>query len=138
MSVEHTFRTNCTKDQLRKIRAFVKEVLHGYALPEIKINELVLAVDEVCANLIIHSCSCDPNYSIDIAIKKEPNKLVFEFTNRGESFNILSYKEPKIEELIESKRKGGLGLILVNRIMDKIEYARNNDSDIYRMHKSLA
>lgn len=137
MLVEHKYKASCSKDQLRKIRAFVKEVLQGYSISEVKINELILAVDEVCANLIIHSCSCDPNYSIDLIIKKDSKNIIFEFINRGESFDILSYKEPDLEELIESKRKGGLGLMLVNRIMDKIEHERVKGLDIYRMFKSV-
>ncbi|MEM7550622.1 MAG: ATP-binding protein [Bacteroidota bacterium] len=134
---EHKYKANCSKDQLRKIRAFVREVLQEYSVSEIRINELILAVDEVCANLIIHSCSCDPNYSIDLIIKKDSENIIFEFVNRGESFDILHYEEPKIEELIQSKRKGGLGLMLVNRIMDKIEHEQTKGSDIYRMYKAV-
>jgi serine/threonine-protein kinase RsbW len=138
MPVENTYKATCRKDELKHIREFVIKVLSDYAISEVQSNELVLAVDEICANLIIHSCACDPNYSIDLKITKNGSELIFEFTNRGSSFNILSYQEPKIEDLVAKKRKGGLGLILVNRIMDKIEYHKGENCETYRLIKEVA
>ncbi|MCZ6899981.1 MAG: ATP-binding protein, partial [Bacteroidetes bacterium] len=58
--MDYRYNCQCSKEKLKKIREFVSEVLHKYNLTEVKINELVLAVDEVCANLIIHSHNCNP------------------------------------------------------------------------------
>lgn len=135
--MNYRYTANCTKDQLRKIRAFVNESLSNYELSEVEINEMVLAVDEICANLIIHSCACDPDYSIDLSIKVDNGHILFEFVNRGESFDILGYKEPSIDDLIRRQRKGGLGLMLVNRIMDKIEYRKEEGNDVYRLYKKV-
>jgi serine/threonine-protein kinase RsbW len=115
----------------------VGDVLKKLPLTEIRVNEIVLAVDEVCANMIIHSCSNDPSYSIDLIIHLSDDELVFEFINRGERFDISSYKEPNLEELVEKRRKGGLGLMLIHRIMDKIEYRDEGETEIYRMYKKI-
>ena len=39
---------------------------------ELETHKLVLAVDEICANLIIHSNNCDINHSIDISSEIQP------------------------------------------------------------------
>jgi serine/threonine-protein kinase RsbW len=137
MNEENRYTATCKKDELKHIREFVFNALQQYTLSEVVVNELVLAVDEVCANLIIHSCACDPSYSIDLKITKSERSVVFEFINRGSSFNILNYQEPTLQELVNKKRKGGLGLMLVNRIMDKIEYDRLDGIETYRLFKEI-
>jgi serine/threonine-protein kinase RsbW len=39
--------------------------------------------------------------------------------------------------VIKSKRKGGLGIILVKRIMDKIEFESIQNKNICRLYKIL-
>jgi serine/threonine-protein kinase RsbW len=52
-------------------------------------------------------------------------------------FNINEYKAPDLEEIIRSGRKGGVGLILVKRIMDKIEILRGDKHYICRLTKRI-
>jgi serine/threonine-protein kinase RsbW len=35
------------------------------------------------------------------------------------------------------KKKGGLGLMLVKRIMDKVEFIKNEDNNICRLKKKI-
>lgn len=51
--MNNSIRVNCTKKNLKLIRDFVTEYLRALALSDILMNQIVLAVDEICANLII-------------------------------------------------------------------------------------
>jgi len=137
--MDYRYNCQCSKEKLKKIREFVSEVLHKYNLSEVKINELVLAVDEVCANLIIHSHNCNPQESFEIKInvnKKEG--ITFYIIDDGKiGFNLNQYKEPSINELIKKQKKGGVGLILVNRIMDDIQFKCSPERNVCRLFKKL-
>ena len=118
------------------MRHFVRQVLNKYALSEIEINRLVLALDEVCANLIIHKHKCSPNRYIHLKINiVRDKKVTFEIIDNGLGFNITSYEEPSIGDILTSRRKGGLGLMLVKRIMDDIQYEANSNTCTYRLIK---
>ena len=52
-------------------------------------------------------------------------------------FDINSYEEPKIEDIIKRQRKGGIGLILVKRIMDDIQIVTKKDKHICRLVKHV-
>jgi len=92
---------------------------------------LILAVDEVCANLIIHSHNCNDHESFDLLIKIDQNKgITFDIIDNGIGFNIAKYKEPSLSEIIKSKKKGGVGLMLVRRIMDDVEYKCDTHKNI--------
>jgi serine/threonine-protein kinase RsbW len=98
---------------------------------------MVLAVDEVCANLMIHSHKCNPKKSIDLLIDVKNQEVIFEIKDTGNGFNIKNYQEPTIKDIIVEKKKGGLGLMLVKRIMDKVEFIKIDNSNICRLKKKI-
>lgn len=136
--MKHRIIIPCEKEKLESVRIFVQRQLDTYGLSEIESHKLVLAIDEVCANMIIHSNNCDPNESLELEMKFKKNEnIIFVIRDKGKSFDINAYKEPSMQEIISSKRKGGLGLMLVKRIMDKIEFTTENNYNICRLTKKL-
>ena len=130
---------NCSADKLKSIRTFIANNISSHFNSE-DCHMVVLAVDEICANLISHSNSSkvDNEISVEITINEEEGFLCFEISDKGNQFNYNSYKEPTLEEIVRQKRKGGLGLILVRRIMDSVEFISNGTSNICRLTKKIA
>lgn len=136
--MKHRIIIPCKKEKLESVRVFVQNQLDEFGLSEIESHKLVLAIDEVCANMIIHSNNCDPNESLELEVKfKKDQNIIFIIRDRGVSFDINAYKEPSMKDIISSKRKGGLGLMLVKRIMDEIEFTTENNYNICRLTKKL-
>ena len=136
--MQYKLSIGCNKSNLLKIRNFVSEALEGVQLKEVESYKIVLAVDEVCANMIIHSNQCNPTKKIDIQIDLRPTeKIVFIIKDKGIHFDIKKYSEPSIDEIVSSKRKGGVGLMLVKRIMDRIEFSTEKNYNICRLTKNL-
>lgn len=135
--MNYSLKVACSIDNLKSIRSFVSKRLHELSISELEINMLVLAVDEICANLIIHSNNNNEQQHLEVAIKDEAEGVTFEIKDQGEAFDVNSYEVPDIDEIIRSKRKGGLGLILVKRIMDKIELKKEQGQTILRLFKKV-
>lgn len=136
--MEYKFKVPCSKDKLGEIRVFLQEVLATNSIPEVTVNALILAVDEVCANLIIHSHNCNPDEQIELKVRIDGNsEIVFDIIDRGAGFNIGEYEEPLISDIVKQKRKGGIGLMLVRRIMDEIELIKGKNKNVYRLHKKI-
>ncbi len=119
------------------MRKFVTEVLHTHHIPDIETNMMVLAVDEVCANIIIHGHQSNPMESVKLNISFESKGVWFEIVDQGHSFDIVNYSEPNLEDLIKKKNKGGIGIMLVKKIMDNIELKSTPDGNSLRMFKKL-
>ena len=134
----YKFKVPCSKSKLVEIREFLQQVLSENAIPEVTVNALVLAVDEVCANLIIHSHNCNPDENIELKVKLDgKTDITFDIIDHGVGFNISDYEEPLISDIIKQKRKGGIGLMLVKRIMDEIEFIKGEKKNVYRLHKKI-
>lgn len=127
----------CDTGRLVELRDFLQGILLGTTMSEVEQHQVILAVEEVAANLIIHSHDCNPKEFIEIDVSRDKKLLKIEIIDSGEKFNILEYQEPDITEVIKSKRKGGLGIILVKRIMDKIEFETFQNKNICRLYKIL-
>ena len=136
--MNYNYKCACSKDKLSEIRDFVAEVLQKHGIADVQISTLVLAVDEVCANLIIHGHKNNPEDFIEIAIKvDENNQITFDIIDKGDAFDISNYSEPSLGEIIRRKRKGGVGLILVRKIMDDIKLINDKGQNICRLIKKV-
>lgn len=136
--MNNSIRVNCTKKNLKLIRDFVTEYLRALSLTDIQLNQIVLAVDEICANLIIHANHEDSKKYIVLQILKiNGDTLKFEISDEGLAFERANYKEPDIEENIRLGKKGGVGIALVNRIMDKVEFSSNGTHNTCLLYKKI-
>lgn len=136
--MEYKFKVPCSKSKLGEIREFLQRVLSENSIPEVTVNSLILAVDEVCANLIIHSHNCNPDEQLELKVKFDGNsEITFDIIDNGDGFDISEYKEPLISDIVKQKRKGGIGLMLVRRIMDEIELIEGKKKNVYRLHKKI-
>lgn len=129
----------CNRNNLKEIRNFVNDTLSPVVMDDNDLNLIVLAVDEICSNLMIHSnenCQ-DEKISLYINIHKDPDGLLFEIIDNGDVFQYENYEEPEIADIIQQKKKGGIGLMLVRRIMDNIEFEKVNSGNICRLFKKM-
>jgi serine/threonine-protein kinase RsbW len=67
-----------------------------------------------------------------------PDGIVVDIFDNGKPFNPTIYKKLSIDSIVRTKRKGGLGLALVNKIMDKVEYSVYNQLNVCRMKKRVS
>ena len=131
-------KVGCNIENLKGVRDFIREALKRHGVPDLQISELVLALDEMCSNLMIHAHHCNPDEIFELHIFVENNKpLVFELIDDGTVFDINQFSEPALNNIIHEKRKGGLGIRLVKSIMDKIEYQNRSGRNVCRLTKSV-
>lgn len=136
----YELKVNCSKENLKDIRKFVESNLSSHLpMADTQVNMIVLAVDEVCTNLIIHSNHCNQEKEIHLImnLKSSLNEVLFEIYDHGNPFDYSEYQEPDISQLIKERQKGSLGLMLVRRIMDKIEFKQEQSYNVCRLYKKL-
>jgi len=86
------------------------------------VEQLKIAVDEACTNVIKHAYKGEGENVIDLAVILMQDKLIVRLRDRGVSFSPADYVEPNLIELAKRRRSGGLGVHIMNRLMDRVEY----------------
>ena len=136
--MNYQYSIGCSLSNLKGIRDFIRMSLKGHGISDVMMNEIVLALDEMCSNLMIHAHNCNPDDQLELHINiPGKGKLIFEIIDDGSSFDINHFQEPDLGNLIHEKRKGGLGIRLVKSIMDNIEYLSKDGKNVCRLTKKI-
>jgi serine/threonine-protein kinase RsbW len=137
--MKSALRIACSRSHLQQVRDFVRAYLSNRQLPEITINQVVLAVDEVVANFIIHANGEDENQFLDLKLTFENHDLNVEIADHGNTiFLPAPHQSPDLRDYIRQGRKGGMGMTLVNRLMDRVEFFTRENHTVCHLSKHLA
>ncbi len=107
---------------LIQVRNFIEERAKKYLSDINKINQIILAVDEACTNIIKHTYKFDENHNIDIENHIKNNQFIVKISYNGDEFDPNKHSLPDMKEYFAKYKVGGLGIPLMKKFMDKIEY----------------
>jgi serine/threonine-protein kinase RsbW len=110
-------------DHLLEVREFVSDAARQFGFHEEDVANIVLAVDEACTNIIKHSYQYAPDKEIEIAITRNNGTFEVKIKDHGKSFNPGSLRAPDLKRNLSEHRRGGLGVYLMRKLMDKVEYS---------------
>lgn len=124
--------------QLSRVRDFVAEVCEEAEFSQRETNNTKLAVDEACTNIIKHAYERGTG---DIGLRAEikPGNVDFYIRDTGKRFDFAGVKDPDLDQYVETGKKGGLGVFLINRLMDRVEYqAGDGGNQLFMTKQSRA
>ena len=120
--------------QLEDIRRSIKNALSESDLSTKDINSVLLGIEEACTNVIRHAYLYGPG-TLRIRIAFHPGRVVFSIFDTGRRFDYDHSETPDLNRYIKTGRKGGLGLYLIRKMMDSVEYYSRDGENELRMEK---
>ncbi|NIR48873.1 ATP-binding protein [candidate division KSB1 bacterium] len=109
-------------DNLSIVREFVSNVASKVGFDNDDISKIELAVDEACANVIKHAYGQNSGELIEVSIKIDKQKMIVVVTDKGRGFDPKNVKLPNMEDYLSEMRVGGLGIYLIETLMDKVDF----------------
>ncbi len=98
-----------------------------------------LALEELLSNTIEHGYPDDEPHRIEIILRQEGESLVVIIVDDGEPFDPTRAGAAGSDTgaNLEDGHDGGLGLLLVNHMMDQVEHQRRADCNVVTLTKSI-
>ncbi len=121
-SITYTLVVPSETRQLAQVRNFVTKYARQANVAEEHIDALRLAIDEACANVIEHAYQGNPEKEVHLAMTIEPTRIIVRIRDHGCPFDRTAYRRPDVRELSRKRKSGGLGVDIIRRLMDKVEY----------------
>jgi serine phosphatase RsbU (regulator of sigma subunit)/anti-sigma regulatory factor (Ser/Thr protein kinase)/transposase len=121
---------------LEDIRRSISEAIADVNLSDKERNSVLLAIEEGCTNVIRHAYLYGPG-TIRIKIRKQPNQVSFSIFDKGRRFDFNRANTPDLDRYVKTGRKGGLGLYLIRRMMNSVEYFSKDGENELRMTKTI-
>ena len=109
---------------LAQVRELVRSGVQRGEFPAHYLNRLQIAVDEAVTNIIEHGYARQPRGSatIDLTVQVSAEAFLIEIIDQGAAFDPRSLSDVDIAAHAASGRSGGLGVFLMRKIMDRVDY----------------
>ncbi|MBO5666804.1 MAG: SpoIIE family protein phosphatase, partial [Firmicutes bacterium] len=117
---------NPTMETVSQVAVFVEEHLEKFEIPVKLSTKLLVAVDEIYSNIVRYSGASQAQ----VRIMKETDTLRLVFRDNGKPYNPLDAKEPDITASAEDRAIGGLGIFMVRKMMDNVEYMYKDGQNV--------
>jgi serine/threonine-protein kinase RsbW len=109
-------------DNLILVRDLVADAARKFGFNDDDVHKIILAVDEACTNIIKHAYHNDPNKDISINIDMHDGRFTVVIRDKGKHFDPDRVSIPDMNEYLKQYRVGGLGMYLMKKLMDEVEY----------------
>jgi anti-anti-sigma factor len=120
---------------LAQVRDFVGRACSELGFGARAVANVRLAVDEACTNVVKHAYGSRPgDMTIDITARR--GWLEIRILEQGEPFD-GKVEIPHLGRYIDGKRKGGLGIFLMHRLMDDVRYRSTPAGNEWLLRKRL-
>ncbi len=122
---------------LKPLRHFIDDFLHqeNHLNNKKNIEDLIMAVNEACMNVIQHAYKNRPNEEIIIEFWQDQQDVLVKIFDDADCVDISSIKSRDLDDV----RPGGLGVHMIHDLMDCVEY-KNNPSkkgNVLEMRKKI-
>lgn len=98
-------------------------------------QDLNLALEEAVINVMMHGYADRAEHDIAVILRLDPAGITVCVEDDGLPFNPLEAPPPNVNAPIGERRAGGLGIHMVRRLMDQLEYQRLGNKNILVMRK---
>ena len=125
-------------DHLDEVLAFVDSSLEEMECPIKAQMQIDVAVEEVFVNIASYAYAPGTgSATLQIETEQDPPAVAITFIDSGVPFDPLLKPDPDVTLPAEERQIGGLGIYMVKKSMDSMEYERRDGKNILKIKKHL-
>ena len=135
MSEGLEIKLNSTLSELDSLSEALTNFGRRHALASKVVHDLNLALEEILTNIISYGYTDNREHEIKVRLSVQRGEIKTEVADDGKPFNPLEVQEPDTTKPLEERIVGGLGIHLVRKLMDGLEYKRQGDKNLLTIKK---
>lgn len=120
-------------DALDAVRLFADAA----RLPRGLVQDVLVVVDEVVANVLRHGRFQGRQPEVEIRLAIQEGALELQFSDNASPFDPLSVADPALDRPVAARPSGGLGLFLVRSLTDSQRYVRQGGRNVLILRRSI-
>jgi len=124
-------------DYLADLRDFVVRLGRKYAFSEKMVTAFKLAVDEASTNIMRHAYreAGGEGFILIRALVRKTSVTIC-LIDQGKFFDPTRVKDPDLDRYVQIGKKGGLGIFMMRKLMDEIDYRKTEEGNQLRLTKN--
>jgi anti-sigma regulatory factor (Ser/Thr protein kinase) len=128
--------TNRPADRARVVDA-LEQFARRHQIAGKPLHDLQLALEEHLTNISSYGYEDKREHTILIRAKLLSGELNIEIEDDARAFNPLTYPTPDLSAPIEQRSIGGIGIHMIRRSADALEYQRRNGKNLLTIRKRV-
>ena len=125
-------------ENIEVVTDFINRELEDLNCPVKAQTQIAIAIDELFGNIARYAYKPDiDKATVRFAVDENPLSVIITFIDHGVPFNPLEQAQPDIHASAEDRPIGGLGIFLVKKSMNMVEYAYKNGQNILTIKKTI-
>lgn len=125
-------------DRLEDVQEFVRGEMEGAGCSLKVISQVEIAVEEIYINIAHYAYPSGGGEAvIRCETDRETPKITIQFLDAGTPFDPLAKEEADISLSAEERSIGGLGILMVKKLMDEVTYCYEDGKNILTIVKYL-
>ncbi len=126
-------KTAVNIEELPTLTGFVEQTLEEADASPVTVIKMNIALDEIFSNIVKFSGA---SY-VEITCGVENGMAFLAFEDDGEAYDPLQEPEAEISGTVEERMIGGLGIHMVKKSMDEMEYVRRDEKNMLILRKEI-
>lgn len=117
---------------------FVEAQLDALDCPIKARMQIDIAIDELFGNIAHYAYTPGTGpATVRVDVSEDPLAVTITFVDMGVPYNPLAKEDPEVGLAAEDRAIGGLGIYMVKKSMDSIEYEYKDGHNILRIRKKI-
>ena len=132
---EFTLETEAVLDNLPRLTTFIEDKLTELGASEDFRGKMGLALDEAVTNVVLYAYPQKKGL-IKLTLKKTGDDIHVEIRDQGTPFDPTQAPPPDLAVPLEQRKIGGLGIHLMRKSVDRLNYRYENGTNIFTLSKN--
>ena len=125
-------------EQLDEVQDFIAAELERFDCPMRAQMQVTLAVEEIFVNIASYAYRPEVGEAeIRCDVEAEPLRVTVQFLDHGKPFDPLAKQDADTSEEATLAREGGLGILLVKKSMDAVNYSYEDGKNVLTICKNF-
>ena len=125
-------------DNIETVTDFVLSELEKHNCPPKAQTQIAIVIDELFGNIARYAYTPDMgDATVQLEIEDDPLSVIITFIDNGKPFNPLEHKNPDVTAPAEERGIGGLGIYLVKKTMNMVEYEYKDGQNVLIVKKDI-
>lgn len=127
-----------TIDNIPTVTAWVDEQLEALDCPMKAQMQIDIAIDELFSNIARYAYNPETGpATVRVEVVENPMAVVITFIDKGIPYDPLKQEDPNTHLPAEEREIGGLGIFMVKKTMDDINYEYKDGQNILTIKKNI-
>ncbi|MGB8684909.1 MAG: ATP-binding protein [Candidatus Binatus sp.] len=124
---------------MRQIDGFVASFVRQQGIAADEAARILILLEELLTNLVKYGYPdrAEPGQA-EIVLALDGSRLQIEFIDDGCAFDPFAAPPPNLDEPVEDRQVGGLGLHILRSLTDEACYERRNEKNVTRLSRVVA